>query len=69
MVLRGISRMTEVADSPAMLLGNIATMAAKKNQSMNQLGIASANYYTQNQRNLQSSLRMGQAGVSKVAIR
>ncbi len=62
----GISRMTEVADSPAMLLGNIATMVGKENQSMNQLGIASANYYTQNQRNLQSSLqRMGQQELAK----
>jgi hypothetical protein len=62
----GISRMTEVADSPAMLLGNIANMVGKENQSMNQLGIASANYYTQNQRNLQSSLqRMGQQELSK----
>lgn len=62
----GISRMTEVADSPAMLLGNIANMVGKENQSMNQLGIAAANYYTQNQRNLQSSLqRMGQQELAK----
>jgi hypothetical protein len=62
----GISRMTEVADSPAMLLGNIANMVGKENQSMNELGIAAANYYTQNQRNLQSSLqRMGQQELSK----
>lgn len=62
----GISRMSEVADSPAMLLGNIATMTNKENQALNQLGISAANYYAQNQRNLQSALsRMGQQELAK----
>ena len=62
----GISRMSEVADSPAMLLGNIATMTNKENQALNQLGISAANYYAQNQRNLQGALsRMGQQELAK----
>ena len=62
----GISRMTEVADSPAMLLGNISKMVSGENQQRNQLGVNAANYYQQNQRSLQSALnQFGQYELQK----
>lgn len=62
----GISRMAEVSDSPAAMLGNISKMVANENQAKNQLGVNAATYYQQNQRNLQGALdRFGQYELQK----